>query len=165
MNELLQHGVAAQAELRPDAVALAFKNGRVTYGALYEASNRLARLLGDAGCRRGDRVALLMPKSPEAIVAMLGVLKADAAYVPLDPAGPEARLARMLEVSDCCCVLAAGPVSRMLRDVLATAVLERPPVIGWLDVEAPPELDPAPAFTMRDFRGYPATPPASVRNA
>ncbi|HYT16386.1 MAG TPA: AMP-binding protein, partial [Burkholderiales bacterium] len=79
---LLQQGLAAQARARPDAVALVFKNVRVTYGALEEASNRLARVLADSGCRRGDRVALLMPKMPAAIIAMFGVLKADAIYVP-----------------------------------------------------------------------------------
>jgi len=51
-------------------------------------SNGLAHLLIDAGCRRGDRIALMMPKSPMAIIAMLGVLKCDATYVPMDPASP-----------------------------------------------------------------------------
>jgi amino acid adenylation domain-containing protein len=159
MKSLLQREVAAQAQARPDAVALAFKKTRMTYAALDEASNRLARLLADAGCRRGDRVGLLMPKSPVAIVAMLGVLKADAAYVPLDPAGPETRLARMLEASDCGCVLAAGAVGRMLRETLAAAALRERPMIGWLDDETPPEIDPAPAFTRSDLATYPATPP------
>src|SRR5258705_8973321 len=98
MTSLLQHGVTAQANARPDAVAVAFKNARVTYGALEAASNGLARLLTDAGCRRGDRVGLLLPKNPMAIVALLGALKCDAIYVPMDPASPPARLARMLEI-------------------------------------------------------------------
>ena len=161
MTMLLQQGLAAQARTRPDAVALAFKNVRVTYGALEEASNRLARVLADSGCRRGDRVALLMPKMPAAIIAMFGVLKADAIYVPLDPAGPGVRLARMLEVSDCRCVLAAGPVGRTLREALAAAKLEQRPLIGWLDEELPSESDPAPTFTVRDLDACPATTPAS----
>ncbi len=53
-----------------------------------------------------------MPKMPMAIVAMLGVLKADAIYVPMDPASPAARQARVLEISDCRCILAAGPVGK-----------------------------------------------------
>jgi amino acid adenylation domain-containing protein len=160
MTMLLQQGLAAQARARPDAVALVFKNVRVTYGALEEASNRLARVLADSGCRRGDRVALLMPKMPAAIIAMFGVLKADAIYVPLDPAGPGVRLARMLEASDCRCILAAGPVGPMLREALAAAKLEQRPLIGWLDGELPAEADLAPTFTVRDLDAYPATTPA-----
>jgi amino acid adenylation domain-containing protein len=164
MATLLQHGMTAQAQARPDAVALVFKGTRLTYGALEEASNRLAHLLRDAGCRRGDRVALLMPKMPTAIVAMLGALKADAIYVPMDPASPAARQARVLEVSDCRCILAAGPVGRRLRDALAAATLREQPIIGWLDEDVPSEADPEPAFVMRDLAAHPVTPPVSVNS-
>ncbi len=160
MTMLLQQGVTAQAQARPDATALVFKGTRLTYGALEEASNRLARALKEAGCRRGDRVGVLMPKMPTAIVAMIGALKADLIYVPMDPASPAARQARVLEVSDCRCILAAGPVSQNLRDALSAATLAQSPVIGWLDEGAPSEADPAPAFTLYDLRAYPATPPA-----
>jgi amino acid adenylation domain-containing protein len=162
MTRLLQQGVTAQALARPDATALVFKGTRLTYGALEEASNRLAWLLIAAGCRQSDRVALLMPKMPTAIVAMLGVLKANAIYVPLDPASPPARLARMLQISDCRCILAAGPVERLLRDALATATLRERPAIGWLDDKTVPEADPSPAFALRDLAAYPATPPATA---
>jgi len=162
MTMLLQQGVTAQAQARPDATALVFKGTRLTYGALEEVSNRLAWLLIAAGCRPGDRVGLLMPKMPEAIVAMLGVLKADAIYVPMDPASPAARQARVLEVSDFRCILAAGPVERNLRDALTAARLSRRPTIGWLDEGPPAEGDPAPAFRLRDLSSYPATPPASA---
>jgi amino acid adenylation domain-containing protein len=159
MTMLLQQGVTAQALAHPEATALAFKNARLTYGALEEASNRLARALKEAGCQRGDRVGLLMPKIPMAIVGMLGTLKADLIYVPMDPASPAARQARVLEVSDCRCILAAGPVGQNLRDALAAATLSQPPMIGWLDEGAPSEADPAPAFTLYDLPACPATPP------
>jgi amino acid adenylation domain-containing protein len=154
MNTLLQHGVTAQAQAQPEAVALVFNGTRLTYGALEEASNRLAHLLADAGVRRGDRVALMMPKLPTAIVAMLGVLKADAVYVPMDPASPAARQARVLEVSDCRGILAAGSVGEKLRETLTAATLQQQPMIGWLDEDIPPEDDPAPAFSLRDLAGY-----------
>ena len=89
---LLQHRVTEQAGRRPDAGALVFKHRRLSYGELEQESNRLARTLKAAGVARGDRVCLLCPKSPEAIVAILAVLKADAIYVPLDPASPAPRL-------------------------------------------------------------------------
>jgi amino acid adenylation domain-containing protein len=158
---LLQHEVAAQAQARPEAIALAFKGSRLTYAALEESSSRLARLLSGAGCRRGDRVGILMPKLPAAIVGMLGVLKAGAIYVPLDPLSPAERLARMLEASDCRCILAAGQVGATLRAALAAATLREPPLIGWLDEERAPDADLVPAFTLRDLTAFSATPPAS----
>src|SRR6266571_6308768 len=158
MTMLLQQGVTAQAQARPEATALVFKNARLSYGDLEEASNRLAHLLREAGCQRGDRVGLLMPKMPTAIVAMLGALKADAIYVPLDPASPAARQARVLEVSDCRCILAAGPVGQNIRDTLAAATLTQRPMIGWLDEDPPPDVHPV--FSLRDLSACSATPPA-----
>ncbi len=158
----MQHGVTAQANARPEAWALAFKGTRMTYGALEETSNRLGRLLKDAGCGRGDRVGLLMPKMPAAIVAMLGVLKADAIYVPMDPASPAERQARVLEISDCRCILAAGPVGPALHDALAAATLRQQPIIGWLDDTPPPQGAPAPAFSLRDLAAFAATCPVSA---
>jgi len=156
MTMLLQQGVTAQAQARPEATALVFKGTGLSYAALEEASNRLARALKEAGCRRGDRVGLLMPKMPAAIVAMLGALKADLIYVPMDPASPAVRQARVLEVSDCRCILAAGPVGQNIRDTLAAATLAQRPTIGWLDEDPPCDIDPA--FTSRDLSAYPATP-------
>jgi amino acid adenylation domain-containing protein len=162
MSGLLQQAVTAQAQARPEAVALVFKEERLTYGELEEASNRLAHLLREAGCQRGDRIALLMPKSPGAIVATLGVLKADAVYVPMDPASPAARQARVLEVSDCRCILAAGLVGENILGSLAAASLTQQPMIGWLDEAAPPALDPA--FTLSDLAALPATPSGSANS-
>src|SRR5262249_35685476 len=119
VSGLIQEGISAQTRSRPDATAIVFNEERLSYVELEEASNRLANQLKGAGCKRGDRVGLLMPKSPAAIVAMLGVLKADAVYVPMDPASPAARHARVLEVSDCACILAAGLVGENIRGALA----------------------------------------------
>jgi amino acid adenylation domain-containing protein len=161
MPALLQHGVTERAQARPEALALAFKGASMTYGALEQASNRLARRLADAGCRRGDRVGVLMPKSPMAIVAILGVLKADAIYVPLDHASPPARQARVLEISDCSVILAAGPVAPVLREALAIASLRQRPVIGWL-AEGTAQAGLAPAFTLHDLATAPASPPPAA---
>jgi amino acid adenylation domain-containing protein len=161
MTMLLQQGVTAQAQARPDATALVFKGARYTYRVIEEASSRLAWMLIATGCRRGDRVGLMMPKMPAAIVAMLATLKADAIYVPMDPASPALRQARVIEMSDFRCILAAGPVERVLRDALAAARLTQRPTIGWLDEGPPAEGDTAPAFALRDLDCYPATPPVS----
>ena len=162
MSRLLQSAVAERAAARPEARAVVSQAGNLTYGELEASSNRLARMLRELNCRRGDRVALLMPKAPATIAALLGVLKADAAYVPLDPAGPPARLARMLEQCGCHSILAAGRTGTLLQATLACASLERRPLLGWLDSGAPPDTELTAAFTAADLAGLPATPPASV---
>ena len=86
MNRLLQNWVAQQAESRPDARAIVFGKESLTYGELEKRSNQLAHLLRSGGCRKGDRVCILMPKSPEAILSMIGALKAGCMHVPIDSA-------------------------------------------------------------------------------
>ena len=83
---------AEQVAHAPEAVALRFEGRSVTYRQLDEAANRLAHLLAGRGARPGQRVALLLDRSVEAIVAILAVLKTGAAYVPIDPAHPLARI-------------------------------------------------------------------------
>ncbi|MGN6338731.1 amino acid adenylation domain-containing protein, partial [Mycobacterium sp.] len=81
----------------PDAVAVAtFGGNAMTYREVDQAANRLAHLLADHGARPGQCVALLLSRSAEAIVAILAVLKTGAAYLPIDPAAPAARVEFML---------------------------------------------------------------------
>ena len=162
MRLLLHEGVAAQAQARPESLAVVCGEARLTYGDLETASNRLAHLLRAAGCRPGERVALYMPKSPAAIVAMLGALKAGAAYVPMDPDSPAPRQARVLALADCRFLLAAGRVGPRLRELLAGALPARRARLGWLDDEIGAPDDPAPDFTLRDLATQPAHPPASA---
>ncbi len=83
---------AAQVVRAPGAVALTFEGSSMTYRELDEASNRLAHLLVAQGVGPGECVALLLSRSAEAIVAILAVLKTGAAYVPIDPVVPAARI-------------------------------------------------------------------------
>nr|MDT0526462.1 AMP-binding protein [Streptomyces sp. DSM 41633] len=76
---------AAQAARVPEAVAISFDGSRMTYLELDDAATRLARRLAAHGVGPGACVALLSERSAEAIVAMLAVLKAGAAYLPIDP--------------------------------------------------------------------------------
>ena len=87
---------AAQVARTPEAVALTFEGRSLTYRELDEASNRLAHLLAGQGAGPGQCVALLFSRSAEAIVAILAVLKTGAAYLPIDPALPAARIGFML---------------------------------------------------------------------
>jgi amino acid adenylation domain-containing protein len=89
--------VEARVDAAPDAVAVAGDGFRLSYGELDRAANRIANALIARGVLRGDRVAVCMERSPELAAALLGVLKAGAAYVPVDPAYPADRIAFMLE--------------------------------------------------------------------
>ena len=127
---LLQHRVTEQAGRRPDAGALVFKHRRVSYGELEQESNRLARTLKAAGVARGDRVCLLCPKSPAAIIAILAVLKADAIYVPLDPASPAPRLEKMIAACDDRWILAGGGVAPVLDALFAAPAFAATHAVG-----------------------------------
>ncbi|HET9888930.1 MAG TPA: condensation domain-containing protein, partial [Mycobacterium sp.] len=87
---------AEQAARAPEAVALTFQGRSMTYRELDEASNRLAHQLAGRGVGPGQRVALLFPRSAEAIVSILAVLKTGAAYLPIDPVVPEVRIEFLL---------------------------------------------------------------------
>uniref|UniRef100_UPI003F974C04 condensation domain-containing protein n=3 Tax=Mycobacterium sp. TaxID=1785 RepID=UPI003F974C04 len=87
---------AAQAARTPNAVAVTCEGRSLTYRELDEASDRLARVLAGRGVGAGQRVALLVPRSVQAVVAMVAVVKTGAAYVPIDPSVPAARMGFVL---------------------------------------------------------------------
>ncbi|KJK54890.1 non-ribosomal peptide synthetase, partial [Saccharothrix sp. ST-888] len=89
----------ARAEERPEAVALVSGDVALTYGELNARANRLAHALIARGVGPEQRVALALPRSVELVVAILAVLKAGAAYVPVDPRYPAARIAYLLQDS------------------------------------------------------------------
>jgi amino acid adenylation domain-containing protein len=96
----------AQAERTPHAVAVTHGAESLTYAELNARANRLARHLRESGVGAGEYVVVLMSRSIELVVAELGVLKAGAAYVPIDPTFPAERIAFMAEDSGSRVVLA-----------------------------------------------------------
>lgn len=115
-----------QAAARPDAVAISAGGQSLSYSELDLQSNRLAHYLKDtAGIADGALIAVSLERSPELIVALLGILKAGAAYLPLDPGYPADRLRFMLEHSgatalitraECSGNLPESDVQRVLLD-------------------------------------------------
>ncbi|MGH7506886.1 MAG: AMP-binding protein, partial [Longimicrobiales bacterium] len=99
MLYLLTQAVDRAAERAPSHPAIRFNGRTLTYGELAARSSQLAQVLIDHGVRRGDRVGIFMPKRIESAIAIHGSMKAGAAYVPLDPAAPAARIAFI--VRDC----------------------------------------------------------------
>ncbi|WP_305787964.1 non-ribosomal peptide synthetase [Symbioplanes lichenis] len=100
--------VGAVAARTPDAVAVVAGDTVLTYRELVERADRLAARLAAAGVAPGTRVAVAVPRGADLVIALLAVLKAGAAYVPVDPAHPAPRLAAMLGDARPVCLLVTG---------------------------------------------------------
>ncbi|MCX2888174.1 amino acid adenylation domain-containing protein, partial [Pseudomonas sp. DCB_BI] len=98
--------VEAQVARAPEALAVTQDGQALSYAALNRQANRLAHQLIARGVQPGDRVALCLPRNASRVVGLLGVLKAGAAYVPVDPGYPAERIAYLLSDSAPALVLA-----------------------------------------------------------
>ena len=110
-DRCFHHLFEAQSERTPDAIALVFDGPepqQLTYAELDQRSNQLAHHLQSLGVGPEVIVGICLERSPEMIIAMLAVLKAGSAYLPLDPAYPPERLAFMLEDSQAAVLITAG---------------------------------------------------------
>jgi amino acid adenylation domain-containing protein len=113
----------AQCERTPEAVALRDGSGCLGFRELQARSNRLAHHLQRLGARRGTRVALCVERSLNMVVALLGILKTGAAYIPLDPSHPADRLQFMLEDAEATLLVTQSGVLNKLRFSEAKTVI------------------------------------------
>jgi amino acid adenylation domain-containing protein len=120
--DCLHHRIARQAATNPEASALWAGGTTLSRGALEDRANALAQTLIDQGVRPGDRVGLHMERSIELVVALLAVLKAGAAFVPLPPDLPEGRLAFILEDADITHVVTDPPLRILLESFSVQAL-------------------------------------------
>ena len=96
-HQLIQQLFEAAVERHPEAVAIGYEGGNLTYSQLNAQANRLAHYLRSVGVGTETLVGILLERSAQTLVALLGVLKAGAAFVPLDPSYPRERLGFMVE--------------------------------------------------------------------
>ncbi|MBD3629798.1 non-ribosomal peptide synthetase [Cyclobacterium sp.] len=89
--------IANQRFAKPAATALEFGEEKISYQALEAKSEQMARYLRRKGVKTGDKVPVCLPRSEEMVISLLGILKAGAAYVPIDPAYPEVRIKLLAE--------------------------------------------------------------------
>ncbi len=87
------------AKKYPGKTAVSFHGRKLTHKDLYESSNKLAKILLDNNIKKGDIIGLALDRSPEMIISLLAILKAGAAYIPLDPEYPKDRVEFMLKDS------------------------------------------------------------------
>ena len=144
--------IEARTRATPDALAVAWADQEVTYAELNRRANRVAHHLVGLGIGPEARVGVLMQRTPSLVAALLAVLKAGAAYVPLDPRNPPARLEAMLRASGARALLAdhahagrlsaAGIAETAVESIPAAPGTERDP-----DVSVDPENVAAVIFT------------------
>ena len=108
-----------QAEKTPDSIAVIDGERRICYSELNQQANQIARALLQKGTAVENIVGVHMSRSAGMIAALLGVLKSGAAYLPLDPQYPKARLHAMVEDSGCRLVLSDSTVERWPASVVA----------------------------------------------
>ncbi len=120
----------AQVARTPEAVALVHEGASLSYAELNSRVNRMARLLAALGVGPEETVALFLPRSVELLVGLLGVVKAGAAYLPLDPDYPAERIAYMLDDARPLCTLTATGMAQRIpaTDATRTVVLDDPAV-------------------------------------
>jgi amino acid adenylation domain-containing protein len=124
---LVHEAVAEQARRAPEATALVGGTVRLTYREIDERASRLAHRLRSLDIRQGAVVGVLLERSPELVVSLLAVLKAGAAYLPLDPAYPRQRLEWMLADS--------GAAALVTREALALRLPSHPPALVCIGSE------------------------------
>ena len=131
--------IAAQAGRTPDATAIVFEEKRLTFRGLERAANQTAHYLLHRGIGAGSLVGLYFERSIETVVAMLGVLKAGAAYLPLDPSYPRERLEFLLADAAPALLITREPLAgRLEGQTPAALVLDR----EWSLIEAEPADPP-----------------------
>ena len=166
MAYLLPHGIDHSAERFPDKDAFRFYGQSLTYAQLVRRANALAQMLQEQGVKRRDRVGIYLNKGLESAVAIFGIMKAGAAYVPLDPLAPVSRLVFVLQ--DCGIrhlisedskvtnlrALVQGDVA--LDSVVGLSGQDNLPFRGitWADVEAMPGESPPQVTLMEHDLAY-----------
>ncbi len=121
-NPLIHVQFETQSERTPHNTAFIYANERLTYEQLNIKSNQLAWYLKTSSIQPGDLVGIFMDRSINMAVSLYAVLKAGAAYVPMDPAFPEERIAYMIENSCLKTILTEEKTAQLLPDIKLTPV-------------------------------------------
>ena len=124
-EELCVHELFEQQVLStPEKIAARFKDESITYSELNQKANQLAHYLAEQNVKPGDRVGVLCQRSIEALVGILGTLKAGAAFVPMDTRAPAERLAYLIEDAGTKVVLTQASLAKALGSSIRVIMLD-----------------------------------------
>jgi amino acid adenylation domain-containing protein len=142
MIYLLPHAVDTVASSHPDRVAFSCLQEHLTYEQLATRSNRLAVFLLADGVLPGERVGICLPRSLESVVAVFGILKAGAVYVPIDPLAPRPVVEGILRHCGIRHLIAAHRSSDILQQIINGGNTPLESVIGSLSLPGPVRTSP-----------------------
>ena len=167
MSYLLHQLLQRSAQRLPEKQVVRHKGEYLTYSELEAQSNQLAAVLMRTGVRHGDRVGIYLDKSISAVIAIFGILKTGAAYVPLDPAAPKQRIAFMINNCQMKAVVSTSGMMNalskyalddlttlqgvVLTDEVADLTDTFPHVVGWRDLLAAPKTPSDPGLIENDL--------------
>ncbi|MBV4481744.1 non-ribosomal peptide synthetase [Pseudomonas khavaziana] len=114
---LIHQQVETHAAIQPEAIAVRFEQQRLTYRQLNERANQVAHALLAQGVGPDSRVAICVERGPQMIIGLLGILKAGAGYVPIDPAYPQERIAFTLADSQPVAVLVQANTRQLVGEL------------------------------------------------
>ena len=139
----------ARLRIAPDAPAVVWDGGRLSYADVDERAGQIADALRARGCRRGDRVGIALARSPDQVAAVLGVWYAGAVMVALNPAEPAPWLRRLTEIAGCRLLLVdeLPPEPATTEQVSVPEALKRPAGEGGSAYAAGPDATAYVAFT------------------
>ncbi len=135
---------ALQSERIPDKVAVSFNEENITFAKLDQQANKLAHFLQQQGVQTGDLIGICMERSIAMIVAMLGIHKAGASYLPLDPDYPEQRIEFILADANVPLLLTDSALEEQLAGSNSKLVLLDQ---QWADIESFPDNPPDSSVT------------------
>ncbi len=140
----------AQVERAPEAIAVSYEDQQLTYGELNSRANRVAHRLLALGVSAESRVAILMERSPDMVAGLLGILKAGAAYIPLDPTYPVERLSFVLDDARVAVLL----TQTSLANLLTSHELQRVCLDSGWETTAPESVENPGKVTTSDNLAY-----------
>ena len=159
MDYLLYQLVRSAAANAPHAIAVEDRDRSITYAELDSQTNRLANALISSGVSRGDRVGFYLDKSIESVIALYGIMKAGAAYVPFDPQAPVARLGAIAANAGITCLVSGVEKAAQWRGLIAAGAALSTIVVLTPDSDHVEGPEGVALLTRTDVEGFPASAP------
>lgn len=155
MTTSIQNIIKNHSIKHPDSIAIVEGDHCITYKQLEELSNRFARMLMEAGCVKGDRICLVMDKSIEAIVSLLGILKAGLIYIPVAPATNSKMYNLIVKAGKVRWIIANKAMNGYLQKTYEKFQRDYDYLnFGWLGSEPELEADLMPEFVWKNIEHY-----------